>query len=113
MRILWYNSKVVQHIQNSKVKNMCRNIKTLFNFDPPATDDEIRKASIQFVKKLTGFNKPSKANKAAFTLAVDKVTSVAQTLLETLITDAKPRDRTVEAERAHARALKRFGNSKA
>ncbi len=88
---------------------MCRNIKVLFNFDPPATNDEIKEASIQFVRKLSGFHSPSKINEAAFNLAVEKITEDAQTLLQTLTTDAKPHDRVKEAERAHARAVKRFG----
>lgn len=89
---------------------MCRNIKTLFNFDPPATEEEIRAASLQFVRKLSGFTKPSKANEAAFARAVEETTTVAQRLIGALITDAEPRNREVEAERAHERALKRFGS---
>ena len=88
---------------------MCRNIKTLFNFEPPATDDEIRAASLQFVRKLSGFNKPSKANEAAFNRAVDEVAVVARRLIDSLETTAQPRDRDVEAERARARAAERFG----
>jgi len=88
---------------------MCRNIKTLFNFDPPATDEEIRGASLQFVRKLSGFTKPSKANEAAFDAAVDEVAAVARKLLNALVTAAEPRDREVEAERARARAAARFG----
>jgi hypothetical protein len=88
---------------------MCRNIKTLFNFDPPATNDEIRAASLQFVRKLSGFHQPSKANEAAFNLAVEETTVVAQKLLNSLVTNAEPRDREVEAERARARAVERFG----
>jgi hypothetical protein len=90
---------------------MCRNIKTLFNFDPPATDEEIRGASLQFVRKLSGFNKPSKANEAAFDRAVEEVSVVAGKLLRSLVTNAEPRDREVEAERARARAAERFGTS--
>jgi len=90
---------------------MCRNIKTLFNFDPPATDEEIRGASIQFVRKLSGFTKPSKANEAAFDRAVEEVAAVARNLLDSLVTNAEPRDREVEAERARARAAQRFGTS--
>lgn len=90
---------------------MCRNIKTLFNFDPPATDEEIHDASLQFVRKLSGFTKPSHANEAAFGRAVEDVAAVARTLLDSLVTDAQPHDREVEAERAHLRALKRFGTS--
>lgn len=88
---------------------MCRNIKTLFNFDPPATEEEIRGASIQFVRKLSGFNAPSKANEAAFNRAVEDVALVAHRLLGSLVTNAEPRDRQVEAERARARAAERFG----
>ncbi len=88
---------------------MCRNIKTLFNFDPPATDDEIQAASLQFVRKLSGFNKPSKANEAAFHRAVEEVAVAARKLLDSLVTHAEPRNREVEIERARARAAKRFG----
>jgi hypothetical protein len=88
---------------------MCRNIKTLFNFDPPPSDEEIQAASLQFVRKLSGFSKPSKANEAAFELAVDDVARVAQRLLDSLVTNAPPRDREVEAAKARARAAKRFG----
>jgi hypothetical protein len=88
---------------------MCRNIKTLFNFDPPATSDEVRAASLQFVRKLSGFNKPSKANEDAFELAVERVAAVAQELLGSLVTTAEPRDREVEAARARERAAQRFG----
>ncbi len=92
---------------------MCRNIKTLFNFDPPATHEEIRDASLQFVRKLSGFNKPSKANEAAFTRAVEDVAAVAHVLLHSLVTNAGPRDREVEAMRARARAAERFGTVRA
>jgi hypothetical protein len=88
---------------------MCRNIKTLFNFDPPATDQEIQGASLQFVKKLSGFNKPSKANEAAFNRAVEEVAAVARRLLDSLVTSAAPRDRAVEAVHARSRAAARFG----
>lgn len=87
---------------------MCRNIKTLHNFKPPATDEEIRASSLQFVRKLSGFAKPSKANEAAFTRAVDQVTLAAHQLLESLVTNAPPRDREVEAIRARARTAERF-----
>ena len=87
---------------------MCRNIKTLFNFDPPATDAEIRDASLQFVRKLSGFTKPSQANKAAFDQAVDEVAAAARTLLDSLATNAAPKDRAVEAERAKERSRARF-----
>ncbi|TLZ78975.1 MAG: DUF2277 domain-containing protein [Methanobacteriota archaeon] len=90
---------------------MCRNIKTLFNFDPPATEEEIQGASIQFVRKLSGFNKPSKVNEAAFDHAVEEVAAIARNLLESLVTNAKPRDREVEAARARARAAERFGGA--
>ena len=90
---------------------MCRNIKTLFNFDPPATDDEIRAASLQFVRKLCGFAKPSKANEAVFDAAVGEVTAVAQKLLSSLVTNADPRDREIEADRARAKAAIRFGRT--
>ena len=88
---------------------MCRNIKTLFNFEPPATDDEIRAASLQFVRKLSGFNSPSKANEAAFERAVEDVASTAHALIDALVTSADPRDREVEAARARAKAAARFG----
>ena len=91
---------------------MCRNIKTLFNFDPPATDEEIHDAALQFVRKLSGFHEPSKANEAAFNRAVDEVAVVARTLLDGLVTHAQPHDREVEAERARARAAARFGTSR-
>jgi hypothetical protein len=90
---------------------MCRNIKTLFNFDPPATGEEVRDASLQFVRKLSGFTKPSRANEAAFNRAVEDVAAVAWDLLDSLLTSAAPRDRAVEAERARARAAARFGTS--
>jgi len=90
---------------------MCRNIKTLFNFEPPANEEEIRAASLQFVRKLSGFNKPSKANEAAFERAVEEVTGVAQRLLASLVTTAEPRDREVEAQRAKERNAQRFGTS--
>jgi hypothetical protein len=87
---------------------MCRNIKTLFNFEPPVTDDEIRAASLQFVRKLSGFAKPSKANEAAFERAVDETADVAHRLLHALVTTAEPRDRQIEAAKARARAAVRF-----
>ncbi len=90
---------------------MCRNIKTLFNFDPPATDDEIKAASLQFVRKLSGYNKPSQVNEEAFNLAIEAVTAVARALLNSLETNAEPRDREIEAERARARAAERFGSA--
>ena len=88
---------------------MCRSIKTLFNFDPPATDEEIRAASLQFVRKLSGSTRPSQANEATFEHAVDEVTRAARELLGALVTSAPPRDRTLEAARARSRAEKRFG----
>lgn len=90
---------------------MCRNIKTLFNFEPPATEDEVEAASLQFVRKICGFTNPSKANEKAFDLAVEQVTGIAQTLLASLVTNAEPRDRDVEAAKAKARAAERFGTS--
>lgn len=88
---------------------MCRNIKTLFNFDPPATDSEIQAASLQFVRKLSGFNKPSKANEEAFNRAIEEVAVVARNLMYSLVTNAEPRNREVEIEHARARTVKRFG----
>ncbi|MBB3113801.1 hypothetical protein FHS18_005914 [Paenibacillus phyllosphaerae] len=88
---------------------MCRNIKTLFNFDPPATDLEVTAAAVQFVRKLSGFNAPSKANEAAFQQAVEEVSAAARKLLDSLVTNAEPRNREVEAERARERSIKRFG----
>ena len=87
---------------------MCRNIKTLHNFQPPATQTEVRASAIQFVRKLSGFTKPSKANEAAFNRAVEKVTDAAQELLASLTTNSPPRDREVEAAKARARAAERF-----
>jgi hypothetical protein len=92
---------------------MCRNIKTLHNFQPPATDDEIRASSLQFVRKLSGFTKPSKANEDVFNRAVDQVTRTARELLASLVTDAPPRDREVEAAKAHERAAHRFAHAHA
>jgi hypothetical protein len=89
---------------------MCRNIKTLFNFEPPATDAEIRDASLQFVRKLSGFNAPSKANKAAFDRAVDEVFQAARRMIDVLETQAQPRDRAEEAAKAKARSAERFGH---
>lgn len=92
---------------------MCRNIKTLFNFDPPVTHDEIEAASLQFVRKVSGFTKPSKANEAAFNLAVARTTEVAHALLHSLVTNAPPRDRAMEAARRRAKAAERFGRDAA
>jgi hypothetical protein len=87
---------------------MCRNIKTLYNFEPPVTDEEIRAAAFQYVRKLSGFNKPSKANEAAFLEAVDAIAAVSSTLLSALETNAPPKNRTEEAAKAQARAVQRF-----
>ena len=92
---------------------MCRNIKTLHNFEPPATDDEIRASAEQFVRKLSGFTRPSKANEPAFNRAVDQVTAAAQELLDALVTTAPPRDRALEAAKARARAADRYGTAPA
>ncbi len=88
---------------------MCRNIKTLFNFDPLVTDDEVQAASLQFVRKITGFNKPSKSNEAAFLAAVDEVATISKRLLRSLETTAPPKNREEEAVKAKARAAQRFG----
>ena len=88
---------------------MCRNIKTLFNFEPPASDDEIHDASLQFVRKLSGFTIPSKANEAAFERAVEEVSEAARNLIRSMTTHAEPKNREVEAERAKARSVARFG----
>jgi hypothetical protein len=90
---------------------MCRNIKTLFNFDPPATEEEIRAASLQFVRKLSGFTAPSKANEAAFQAAIEETADVARRLIDSLVTNAPPRDREEWAARARARAAERYGTS--
>jgi len=89
---------------------MCRSIKTLHNFAPPATDDEIRASSLQFVRKLSGFTRPSKTNEVAFVRAVDQVAHAARTLLDSLVTSAPPRDRDAEAAKARARSESRFGS---
>jgi hypothetical protein len=88
---------------------MCRNIKPLFNFDPPVTDDEVRAASLQFVRKITGFNKPSRANEAAFENAIDEIAGICNRLLHSLETSAPPKNREEEAARAKARSAERFG----
>ena len=95
------------------IRSMCRSIKPLFNFDPPATEEEIRGAALQFVRKLSGFAKPSKVNEQAFDHAVSEVAAAARTLLGSLVTNAEPRDRLVEAERARARIIRRFGGASA
>jgi hypothetical protein len=90
---------------------MCRNIKPLFNFEPETTSAEIRASALQYVRKVSGYTKPSKANEAAFELAVQQVSSVTKHLLDSLVTDAAPKDREIEAERAKARAVKRYGTA--
>jgi hypothetical protein len=90
-------------------RTMCRNIKTLFNFDPPVTDDEVHAASLQFVRKITGFNKPSKANEEAFQAAIEEIAGICSRLLQSLETTAPPKNREEEAEKAKARAALRFG----
>ncbi|MEH7115600.1 DUF2277 domain-containing protein [Neobacillus niacini] len=90
---------------------MCRNIRTLFNFDPPTTEEEIHAASLQYVRKITGYNKPSKANEEAFIRAVNEIAMVSKELLNTLVTSTEPRNREVEAERARTRAAKRYGTN--
>lgn len=87
---------------------MCRNIRTLYNFEPPATEDEIRAAALQYVRKVSGFNKPSKANEAAFYAAIDEIAAVTRSLLDALETSAPPKDREEEAAKARARAAQRF-----
>jgi hypothetical protein len=89
---------------------MCRNIRTLFNFDPPASDDEVRAAAVQFIRKLSGFTAPSKANQPVFDRAIDDVAAVARRLIDELVTAAEPRNREVEAARARARAAARYGD---
>ncbi len=88
---------------------MCRNIKTLYNFEPPATDEEVRAAALQYVRKISGFSRPSAANEAVFALAVDAVATASADLLGSLVTTADPKDREAEAAKAHERALRRFG----
>jgi hypothetical protein len=90
-------------------KAMCRNIRPLYNFDPPVTDEEVRAASLQFVRKISGFAKPSKTNEAAFGLAVDEVAAAARRLMDSLVTSAPARDREIEAAKAKARAAERYG----
>ena len=90
---------------------MCRNIHTLFNFEPPATEDEVRDAALQYVRKISGFTKPSRANEAAFERAVDEVTTATASLVDGLVTNAPPRDREVEAQRKRERAAKRFATA--
>jgi hypothetical protein len=88
---------------------MCRNIRTLYNFDPPATEEEVEAAALQYVRKVSGFSKPSKANEEAFNRAVEEVAAASRRLLDSLVTTAEPRDRQVVAERARSQAIKRFG----
>ena len=90
---------------------MCRNIRPLFNFEPPVTDDEVRAASLQFVRKISGFTKPSKANEEAFDLAVEEVAASARRLVDSLVTSAPARDREIEAAKAKARAAERYGSA--
>ena len=90
---------------------MCRNIRTLFNFDPPATDDEVRAAAEQFVRKISGTTKPSRANEEAFRIAVDRITDVSRDLLDSLVTSAPPKNREIEAVKRRARAAQRFGTA--
>ncbi len=92
---------------------MCRNIRTLHNFAPPATDEEIQASSLQYVRKISGFSKPSQANEEAFNQAVEQVASITRSLLETLVTNAPPRDREEEARKARERSLRRFGSADA
>jgi hypothetical protein len=100
--LLWKASR-------GKGLSMCRNIKTLFNFDPPVTEDEVKAASIQFVRKISGFTKPSKANEAAFSAAVEEIAEISSRLLHAMETTAPPKNREAEAARAKARAAERFG----
>ena len=95
----------------SEALTVCRNIKTLFNFDPPATEEEIEASALQFVRKLSGFNAPSKINEAAFNRAVEEVSAAARSLIHSLVTLAPPRDRDVEREKARARSLERLGRA--
>jgi hypothetical protein len=90
---------------------MCRNIQTLFNFEPPATEEEVRNAALQYVRKISGFTKPSQANEAAFARAVDEVTEASRRLIDSLVTNAAPKDREVEAARRRARSEKRFATA--
>lgn len=94
---------------SARIKYMCRNIKTLFNFDPPVTDEEIKAASLQFVRKISGFNKPSQVNNTAYLKAVEKISAATKELLDSLKTGSASRNRDVEKERAKIRSLKRFG----
>jgi hypothetical protein len=97
-------------MKSEEVSNLCRNIRTLYNFEPPVTDAEIHAAALQFVRKISGFAKPSAANEEAFNRAVDVIAKASSTLLGSLVTTASPRHREVEAAKAHARAVRRFGS---
>ena len=109
---MWSLLTQITHLGTARyAARVCRNIKTLFNFAPPATDDEIRAASLQFVRKLSGYTHPSKANEKAFARAVEKTFKVARDLIDSLETDAPPRDREVEAARAKLRSAQRFGRA--
>ena len=99
------------YLQSNGTDAMCRNIKLLFNFDPPATEEEIQASALQFVRKLSGFNKPSKINEAAFELAIEEVSEAARKLLASLVTLAPPRDREVERAKAKELSAKRFGRA--
>ena len=99
------------HAAERRLGRMCRNIKTLYNFEPATTEHEIREAALQYVRKVTGMNKPSKANEAVFASAIDEIAHVTGHLLADLVTDARPRDREVEAQRRRARAAARFGTA--
>ncbi len=99
-----------RHYLRLRPKRMCRNIKNLFNFDPPVTDEEVRDASLQFVRKICGFNKPSKANEPAFIAAVDEIAAISARLLHSLETSAPPKNREEEAAKAKARAAQRYGS---
>jgi hypothetical protein len=107
--LAYLNSRSANAPADDKIKSMCRNIKTLFNFDPPVTQEEIRAASLQFVRKISGFTKPSKQNEAAFLKAIDEVAEVSARFLRSLETTAPPKNREEEASKAKARAALRFG----
>jgi hypothetical protein len=108
---LGYDQGTEPAAAHAQERAMCRNIRTLFNFDPPATDEEIRAASLQFVRKLSGFTKPSKANEEAFERAVEETAMIARRLIDSLVTTAEPKDRELEAARARARTAARFGGA--
>jgi hypothetical protein len=104
------NACSVIALARRRCQAMCRNIRTLFNFDPPVTEEEVRAASLQFVRKISGFNKPSKANEGAFLAAIDEIAGISQRLLRSLETNAPPKNREEEAAKARARAVERFGD---